>query len=313
MQSGILLVDKPEGPSSSEVVERVKGILGCRKVGHLGTLDPFASGLLPLAIDEGTKIADIFLSADKTYSGVIALGVETDTQDATGRVVESHPVGRISKAKIKELESAFTGPLLQTPPMFSALKKGGVRLYRLAREGKSVPRSQREIRVERLKVWKMSERELGFELTCSKGTYIRTLAADMGRFLKCGAHLKSLRRLACGLLTLDQAVPLDQIEVLKRQGRVPILPLNRALGHIRAVRFENGVISRLKMGQQEALVCLGLPKEGERMVRVLNTKGSLAALAEWVGGTPSGRWRLFRVFNFDVAEEAGERGGARSG
>lgn len=297
MQSGILLIDKPEGPSSAQVVQRVKTILGAKKVGHLGTLDPFASGLLPLGVNEGTKIADIFLSAPKSYSGVVALGVETDTQDATGKVLEVCEVPGFGEPEIERLREAFTGTLQQVPPMFSALKKAGVRLYRLARRGQSVPRAPREVKIERLRLWKMGASELGFEVSCSKGTYIRTLAADMGRFLGCGAHLKSLRRFSCGRLTLDQAVELKALESLKQSGnKIPVLSLNQALGHLRQIRLDERLLSRLRRGQQEALVGLGFPAEGEKMVRVVDSLGNLVALAHWVDGSVAKRWRLFRVF-----------------
>src|SRR5712691_2116499 len=181
LSSGLLLVDKPEGPTSAHVVGRVKRILGAKKVGHLGTLDPFASGLLPLGIDDGTKIAEIFLTAQKSYRGVIALGVATDTQDLTGKVIETRAVPALADLELEKLRRAFTGTLMQTPPMFSALKKDGVRLYRLARKGQTVERAQREIKVEALRLWTLGAAEIGFEVTCSKGTYIRTLAADMGQ------------------------------------------------------------------------------------------------------------------------------------
>lgn len=298
MQSGILLVDKPEGPSSAQVVQRVKDLLRAKKVGHLGTLDPFASGLLPLAVNEGTKIADIFLNATKSYRGAIALGVETDTQDATGKVLAEREVQPHGEKEIARLQAAFTGSLKQTPPMFSALKREGVRLYRLARRGRSVPRAEREVTIERLKLWKIGAKELGFELTCSKGTYIRTLAADMGNFLGCGAHLKQLRRLACGPFTIEQAVSLSELEtkVNEERGQAPIVPLNHALSHLREAHLDERFVSRLRLGQQEALITLGLPKEGERMVRLVDGRENLVALAQWVEGDGVGRWRLYRVF-----------------
>jgi len=296
MDSGILLVDKPEGPSSAQVVQRVKNILGAKKVGHLGTLDPFASGLLPLGINDGTKIADLFLSAQKSYSGVVALGVETDTQDSTGKVLAVRDIPSLSEEEIENLQKAFTGTLTQTPPMYSALKKGGVRLYKLARRGQNVPRPPREIRIEQLRLWRLGPAEVGMEVTCSKGTYIRTLAADMGKFLGCGAHLKSLKRLSCGHLTLEQAVSLDTIEMLKDQGKIPLIPLNQALKFLREFRLESHLLPKLKMGQQEMLLGLPAPGEGEKMVRLLDSHGSLVALAHWVDGGSNGRWRLFRVF-----------------
>ncbi|MCZ6452145.1 MAG: tRNA pseudouridine(55) synthase TruB, partial [Deltaproteobacteria bacterium] len=139
MESGILLIDKPEGPSSARVVQKVKMILGARKVGHLGTLDPFASGLLLLGINEGTKIAQIFLNSQKGYTGIITLGAETDTQDLTGRVLQVRGVPRLGDEDLEKLKAAFTGSLRQVPPMFSALKRSGQPLYRLARQGRSVP------------------------------------------------------------------------------------------------------------------------------------------------------------------------------
>lgn len=297
MQSGLLLVDKPEGPTSAHVVQRVKRILGARKVGHLGTLDPFASGLLPLGIDDGTKVAEIFLTAQKSYQGVIALGVETDTQDSTGKVIAAREVRCQGDAELEKLRQTFSGALMQTPPMFSALKKDGVRLYHLARKGQTVPRSPREIKVEALRLWKATATELGFEVTCSKGTYIRTLAADMGNFLGCGAHLKSLRRLACGHLSVENAIRLDDIEAAKERGEVPLLSLNEALVHVRAVRLESRLISRLRMGQQEILVGLGAPRAGEKMLRLSDPEGNLIALARWIEQAAAGKWRLIRVFS----------------
>ena len=296
MQSGLLLVDKPEGPTSAHVVQRVKRALGAKKVGHLGTLDPFASGLLPLGIDDGTKVAEIFLTAQKSYRGVIALGVETDTQDSTGKVIEVREVPCLGEGDIEKLQKAFTGTLLQTPPMFSALKKDGVRLYRLARKGQTVYRAPRQIEVEELHLQQLSPAEIEIELTCSKGTYIRTLAADMGKFLGCGAHLKILRRLSCGHLRVENAIPLNDIEGAKERGQVPLLSLNDALGDIRAVRLESRLLSRVKMGQQEILVGLGMPKGGEKMLRLLDPEGALIALARWAEEGATGRWRLFRVF-----------------
>lgn len=296
MESGLLLIDKPEGPSSARVVETVKQILRANKVGHLGTLDPFASGLLPLAINDGTKVAEIFLAAPKSYTGIIALGIETDTQDVTGKVMATRPVLALGDRDLERLTRAFTGSLWQTPPMFSALKKDGVRLYQLARQGRSIDRPARAVKVDRLRLWKISPDELGFELTSSKGTYIRTLAADMGTFLGSGAHLKSLRRLSCGNLSLEQAVSPSELRELVAKGEVPLLPLNQALQHLPQVSLEGRALSRLRTGQQEPLLMLPHPKSDETMMRVVDPKGHLVALVEWVEGDPAGRWRLFRIF-----------------
>jgi tRNA pseudouridine55 synthase len=296
MESGLLLIDKPEGPSSARVVETIKEILRAHKVGHLGTLDPFASGLLPLAINDGTKVAEIFLAAPKSYAGVIALGVETDTQDVTGKELGTRPVPALEDGDLERLTAAFTGSLWQTPPMFSALKKDGVRLYQLARQGRSVDRPARAVKVDRLRLWKISHDEVGFELTCSKGTYIRTLAADMGTFLGCGAHLKSLRRLSCGHLNLEQSVTPSELKELKAKGKVPLLPLNQALQHLPQVLLESRALSKLRTGQQEPLLMLPHPKSEEQMMRIVDPKGNLVALVHWAGIEPAGRWRLFRIF-----------------
>ncbi|HUF42704.1 MAG TPA: tRNA pseudouridine(55) synthase TruB [Verrucomicrobiae bacterium] len=295
-RSGVLLIDKPEGPSSAQVVGRVKRLLGAKKIGHLGTLDPFASGLLLLGVNEGTKVADIFLAGTKCYRGVMRLGVQTDSQDATGKVVEERPVPPIGAAQLRALEQQFTGSLQQVPPMFSALKKDGVRLYRLARQGKEVPREPRSITISALTLRRCGAHEIEFDVACSRGTYVRTLAADMGRHLGCGAHLSSLRRTACGALTIEQAVTLEELEKRCEKPSGLMLSLAAALAHLRAVRWPSRTLARLRLGQQELLGQIGDAQPGERLIRVLDQRGQLAALAEWTDQPPRGRWRLLRVF-----------------
>jgi len=297
IQNGILLIDKPEGPSSAQVVGRIKAISGAKKLGHLGTLDPFASGLLLIGVNEGTKVADIFISAAKSYRGVMVLGVATDSQDATGNVIKERPVPPVGESDLKELERKFTGELQQIPPMFSALKKDGVRLYKLARQGKEIPRAPRAITIETLRLRKSGEAEIELDVTCSRGTYVRTLAADMGEALGCGAHLKSLRRTACGHLTLDNAVTLDELERLVEKEKIPLLSLSSALSHLRGVTWQSGWLSRVRMGQQEILNQIGKPLAGERLVRILDPRGELVALAEWSEDIAGGLWRLARVFH----------------
>jgi len=297
IQSGILLIDKPEGPSSAQVVGRIKAISGAKKLGHLGTLDPFASGLLLVGINEGTKVADIFISAAKSYRGVMVLGVATDSQDATGNVIKERPVPPVGESDLKELERKFTGELQQIPPMFSALKKDGVRLYKLARQGKEIPRAPRAITIETLRLRKSGEAEIELDVTCSRGTYVRTLAADMGEALGCGAHLKTLRRMSCGHLKLDNAVTLDELERLVEKEKIPLLSLSSALSHLRAVTWQSGWLSRVRLGQQEILNQIGKPLAGERLVRILDPRGELVALAEWSQDIPGGLWRLARVFH----------------
>jgi tRNA pseudouridine55 synthase len=293
--SGLLLVDKPAGPSSAQVVHRIKQRLGAKRVGHLGTLDPFASGLLLLGINEGTKIADLFLHASKSYRGVMVLGVETDSQDATGKILQLRAVPTIGEAELRNLEQQFFGDLQQVPPMFSALKRRGVPLYKLARQGKEVPREPRAIRIEKLRLNRLTGDEIELELTCSRGTYVRTLVADMGKYLGCGAHLKNLRRIACGHLHVDQSVTLDELERLN-PSEVSLLALEKAVEPLHAIIWDNRLVSRLRLGQQEALKDLAKPVGGKRLARILSPHGTLVALVEWIEEIPRGRWRLIRVF-----------------
>lgn len=295
-QSGILLIDKSEGPSSAQVVSRVKRLFQAKKVGHLGTLDPFASGLLLVGINEGTKIADIFLGATKSYRGTMVLGVETDSQDVTGKVVRERSVPSIGETELRSLEEKFTGELQQVPPMFSALKKHGVRLYRLARQGKEIPREPRNVKVDALRINKVADAELEFEVTCSRGTYVRTLAADIGQALGCGAYLKTLRRMACGHLKVEQSVTIDELEGQFERGSIPIISLRAALDHMRMVDWEGRRLSQLRLGQQQVLAQIGERRAGERLVGIIDPRGELAAIAEWTEDLTEGRWRLFRLF-----------------
>ena len=194
------------------------------------------------------------------------------------------------------LEQKFTGELKQVPPMFSALKKDGVRLYQLARQGKEVHREPRSIRIDALSLRQLSDTEIEFELTCSRGTYVRTLAADMGQELGCGAHLTSLRRTACDHLNIDKALTPDQLAERCATGETPLLSLRSALSHLPAVAWRSQLISRLRLGQQEVLAQIGRPREGEKLLGVLDQRGALVALAEWTDDVSVGRWRLLRIF-----------------
>lgn len=296
-RSGILLVDKPVGPSSAQVVYHVKKLLQAKKVGHLGTLDPFASGLLLIGVNEGTKIADIFLGGVKSYRGVIALGSETDTQDVTGKVLMERPVPPIGEAELRHLEQKFTGELQQLPPMFSALKRDGVRLYRLARQGKEVPREPRRIRIHSLRITSGGDNALEFETTCSRGTYVRTLAFDIGKELGCGAHLRKLRRIACDHLSVEKAISLRDLEERCANGAIPLVSLRDALIHLPAVTWQSRLLSRLRLGQQELLAQIGQPRACDPMIGILDPRGELAALAKWTEEPLAGRWRLYRVFH----------------
>ena len=296
IKSGLLLVDKPEGPSSAHVVHRAKVSLGAKKVGHLGTLDPFASGLLLLGINEGTKVSDIFLRAPKSYRGVVTLGVATDSQDCTGAVVTTRPVPPLADRELHILEQRFSGQLQQTPPMFSALKRDGVRLYKLARQGKEVPRQPRTIRIDSIRLRQINCTEISIDVTCSRGTYVRTLASDLGEALGCGAHLKSLRRIACGHLRIERAVTLDDLERFATRAERAMISLSDALSHLRGITWDHRWLARLRLGQQECLSQIGKPLEEQELVRILDARGNLVALIGWNEEIPGASWQLLRVF-----------------
>ena len=224
---GVLLVDKAEGMTSHDVVALVRRKLEIKKVGHCGTLDPIATGLLLLTLGRGTKIQDLLMSEDKEYVGTMTLGVTTNTQDRDGEVVDKRPVPPLQKEQVLAAFDKFRGDFYQMPPMVSAIKRDGVPLYKLARQGKVVEREPRLVHVYRHSVDKIEPPEIDFTVLCSKGFYVRTYVHDIGEALGCGAHLKNLRRSRSGRFNVDNAVTVDQIrngaseEILQRVLTLP--------------------------------------------------------------------------------------------
>jgi tRNA pseudouridine55 synthase len=290
---GLLLVDKPEGMTSAAVVARVKRTLRQRKVGHLGTLDPFATGLLPVCIGEGTKIAPFLADDEKRYVGEIVLGIVTDTLDRTGTVEERRAVPPVASAQLAEAVASLRGDILQVPPMYSALKRDGVPLYRLARAGQTIERTPRPVRIARFEVARTANDRLSFAVTCSRGTYIRVLAQDLGEALGTGAHLGALRRTACGPFEVRDAVPLGDLERAADAGRLPLLTPSAALGTLRAVEVDRGTITAIRRGQQRALGALGPPQHAGEMIRVASQAGELVAIA--TATSDGAAWHLARV------------------
>jgi tRNA pseudouridine55 synthase len=208
---GVLLVDKAEGMTSHDVVALVRRQLGIKKVGHCGTLDPIATGLLLITIGRGTKVQDLLMSEDKEYVGTLTLGAATTTQDRQGEIVETKPVPQLSEEQIRAAFEKFRGDFYQLPPMVSAKKHGGVPLYKLARQGKVVEREPRFVHVYRYTIGKINLPDIDFSVVCSKGFYVRTYSHDIGETLGCGAHLKSLRRTKSGRFEVEGALTVDQI------------------------------------------------------------------------------------------------------
>ena len=211
---GVLIVDKPQGLTSHDVVYRLRRKLGMKKIGHAGTLDPMATGLLIMLIGKATRISQYLMSTDKVYEGEATLGVVTDSQDAEGEMMETRPVPELSEAAVREVMKGFLGDQYQIPPMHSAIKIDGVKLYHLARKGEEVEREPRFIRVSSFELLSFASPKITFRLHCTKGTYVRTIAHDLGQKLGCGAHLSALRRTASGKFELSQGLTLEQIETM---------------------------------------------------------------------------------------------------
>jgi tRNA pseudouridine55 synthase len=211
---GVLLVDKPGEHTSHDVVARLRRKLNMKRIGHAGTLDPMATGLMILLIGKATKISQYLISLDKEYEGSIELGKVTDSQDADGEVLETRPVPALTEAEVRTAMSSFLGDQYQTPPMYSAIKIDGVPLYKSARKGVEVDREPRFIRVMSFELTRFGLPRFDFKLRCSKGTYVRTIAHDLGQKLGCGAHLAALRRTATDKFNVSQALTIEQIEAM---------------------------------------------------------------------------------------------------
>lgn len=215
--SGVLLIDKAPDMTSHDVVAIARRALNTKKIGHCGTLDPMATGLLMLVIGRATKIQDLLMSEDKQYEGTITLGASTSTQDRQGEVLESRPVPDFTAEQIKAACDAFTGHFDQIPPMVSAIKKDGVPLYKLARKGQTIEREARPVYVTSYEITRLALPEVDFIVNCSKGFYVRTYAHDIGERLGCGGHLSALRRTRSGKFTLDRAITVDDLKSTPRE------------------------------------------------------------------------------------------------
>lgn len=223
---GLLLVDKPSGPTSHDLVARIRRHFAIEKVGHGGTLDPMATGLLIILLGRGTKISNQVMGSDKTYEGVMKLGVKTDTQDADGQTLEERDYRGVTRDALASAMSKWLGDVQQIPPMVSAIKKDGVPLYKLARKGQTIEREPRLLHIYEFALLDFAPPLASFRLRCTKGTYVRTLCADIGDALGCGAHLHSLRRTVSGTLQVTDATPFDDLMKMSRDELVQrVLPL----------------------------------------------------------------------------------------
>ncbi len=247
---GVLLLDKPIGWTSNDALQKAKGLLRAEKGGHTGTLDPLATGLLPLCFGAATKFSQVSLNADKAYRATLALGRTTTTADAEGELLAERPVN-VDRAAIDAACARFTGPIAQVPPMHSALKRDGKALYEYARDGIELEREPRNVTIHRIDIVGWQDAALVIDVVCSKGTYIRTLAEGIGEALGCGAHLSALRRTGSGPLRVEDAVTLEQLAALADAERDRLLkPADWLLADWPAVNLPDGEAGRFLSGMR---------------------------------------------------------------
>ncbi|ANQ85268.1 tRNA pseudouridine synthase B [Azoarcus olearius] len=260
---GVLLLDKPSGMTSNGALQTARRLLNAAKAGHTGTLDPMASGLLPLTFGEATKFSQILLDADKTYEAGVKLGTTTDTGDADGNVVAEHPVS-VTREALEEVLSRFRGEIDQLPPMYSALKRDGKPLYEYARAGIEIEREVRRVTIHDLELIAFSGEHFSMRVRCSKGTYIRTLAMDIGAALGCGAHLDALRRTAIGDFDAARAVTLEALEASPAAMRDGLLePVDALVAHFPKVELQPAEAAAILQGRE-----LRKPEDGQGSVRL---------------------------------------------
>jgi len=294
---GVLLFDKPLELSSNTALQKVRRLFSAEKAGHTGTLDPLATGLLPVCFGEATKFTTILLDADKHYCATIRLGQRTATGDAEGAVIEERTVA-VDEAQVLEVLGTFMGESQQLPPMYSAIKHQGKPLYEYIRKGETVEREFRTIFIRELRLEKLAGNELEFSVLCSKGTYVRTLAEDISEKLSCGGHLIALRRTGIGEFSLDEAYTLAQLEEMDETQRdACLLPLDRLVRNLPSLELDEVQANRLAQGQRLGF-CDGHP-DGKRR---LYASGRFIGLGELEGG----RLAPNRLLS-SVAKEAAQR------
>jgi len=297
ISDGVLIVDKEEGETSSSVVRKVKKLLEVGKVGHAGTLDPFATGLLLVLVGQGTKLSPYLMAGEKTYLGTLTLGSETDTLDRTGRITKVKPVPNLDLDLVRERAKAFVGVSEQTPPSFSALKVQGKRAYSLARKGLPVTLEKRRVMIKEWTVLSLELPDVVFRVVCSSGTYVRSLAADLGRDLGVGAHLKTLRRLASGPYRVEGALRSGDLGtgLSAETVREKIIPLRHALPHLTAVEVDEGTALQVRRGYQPGWEEIGRKAPFPQEIVKLVNGPDLVALVRFEPGA-KGRLQISRVF-----------------
>ena len=294
--SGILNVDKPPGMTSHDVVDAIRRLAGQRKVGHAGTLDPMATGVLLVCLGKATRVAEYLMQGRKQYRATVVLGVATDTYDAEGQITSSGGRTDFALAEVEAALARFTGSIEQVPPMYSAIKQDGQPLYQLARQGRTVERSARPVQIDRIDLLTWTPPALSIEVTCSPGTYVRSLAHDLGQHLGSGAHLSSLVRLASGRFSLEDATSLDRLAEAFEHGQEDryLLALDEAFFDWPATILGVEVAREITHGQAVALQLPNCAEVEGAMARTYGPEGEFLAIV--VYDAASGRWRPKKVF-----------------
>jgi len=301
--SGILLVDKPRDMTSARVISRIKKISGIYKIGHTGTLDPMATGVMICTINRATRLSRFFLASPKKYTAVLKLGVETDTLDATGSILATRQFDTVSEHAVRDACKQFEGEIYQTPPTYSALKHNGVPLYKYARNGTPVTKPPRKVFISCIKIIDINLPEIRFVTECSSGTYIRTLCADIGNTLGCGGHLKALKRIECGGFNIQKAMTLSDIESHQRLETIKdrLISMSDALSEMMPYVADNGLKEKIKYGKNIELTDIRIDiqidtrETGTPFIKIIDNKNQLLAIVS--PDENNGRYNYCCVFH----------------
>ena len=285
MIHGIINVYKEKGFTSHDVVAKLRGIVGQKKIGHTGTLDPDATGVLPVCLGKATKLCDLLTDKNKTYEAVLLLGKTTDTQDITGEVLEEKSTEALTEEKVREAIEGFIGDYEQIPPMYSALKVNGKKLYELAREGKVIERKARPVKILDIQILEIDLPKVRMEVSCSKGTYIRTLCQDIGEKLGCGGCMESLIRTRVSTFRIEDAKTLDEIETLKQEGKLAelLVPIDAMFPFYPKITVKDDWKAFAKNGNPLDLKMLkeACGQDEETQVRLYDESGKFIAIYQW--------------------------------
>ena len=281
--SGVLVIDKPTGMTSHDVIDRLRKILHTRKIGHAGTLDPSAGGVLVACVNKATKVAGFLTEYDKEYIGVIQLGITTDTYDGEGKITRIEEDLKISPDEIKRTVLSFKGKIEQTPPLYSAIKYQGKKLYQYARSNQEVERKKREVEIKELEILEINIPYVKLRISCSKGTYVRSLAHDVGEKLGCGAYLYSLRRTRVGPFKLEDALSLEKIADAQGDGKISdvLIPIEKALTHLPSVVTNEWFAARVEHGiplESKSVLSVEGDFDSNKTIAVKNEQGEIIAL-----------------------------------